>query len=139
MADYIVKDTELTSVANAIRTAGGTSSLLTFPNGFANAINNISGSGGSSDFSTAEVTVTFGSASNTYMQGACILEDGGVDYLDISYPISSNTTSVIPAVLYKGEGSVMIQTAGTVTVTGNIQQMSPSAYLITGDCTITIS
>ena len=46
MADYIVKDTELTSVANAIRTASSTSGLLTFPNGFVNAINNISGGGG---------------------------------------------------------------------------------------------
>lgn len=50
MADYIVKDTELTSVANSIRTAGGTSSLLTFPNGFISAINNISGGGGNPNY-----------------------------------------------------------------------------------------
>lgn len=50
MADYIVKDTELTSVANSIRTAGGTSSLLTFPNGFISAINDISGGGGNPNY-----------------------------------------------------------------------------------------
>ena len=47
MADYIVKDTELTSVANAIRTAGVTNSLLSFPNGFISAVENISGGGDS--------------------------------------------------------------------------------------------
>lgn len=50
MADYIVKDTELTGVANSIRTAGGTSSLLTFPNGFISAINNISGGDGNPNY-----------------------------------------------------------------------------------------
>ena len=47
MANYKVTDTELTSVANAIRTKGGTSSQLEFPGGFVNAINAISGGGGS--------------------------------------------------------------------------------------------
>lgn len=38
MADYLVTDTELTSVANAIRTKGGTSAQLTFPQGFIDAV-----------------------------------------------------------------------------------------------------
>ena len=46
MADYIVKDTELTNIANAIRTAGGTNNSLTFPNGFVSAVENIGGGGG---------------------------------------------------------------------------------------------
>lgn len=46
MANYIVSDTDMTSVANAIRTKGGTSASLTFPNGFVTAIGNISGGGG---------------------------------------------------------------------------------------------
>lgn len=46
MADYLVTDTELTSVANAIRTRGGTSAPLSFPAGFVSAINDIP-SGGS--------------------------------------------------------------------------------------------
>jgi len=45
--DYKVTDTELTSIANAIRAKGGTSAQLTFPNDFVTAIGNIpSGSGG---------------------------------------------------------------------------------------------
>lgn len=41
MSDYLVTDTELTSVANAIRTKGGTSADLSFPTGFVQAINDI--------------------------------------------------------------------------------------------------
>lgn len=42
MANYIVTDTELTSIANSIRTKGGTNELLSFPEEFINAIENIS-------------------------------------------------------------------------------------------------
>ena len=43
---YLVSGTDLTSVANAIRTAGETSAPLEFPSGFITAIGNISGGGG---------------------------------------------------------------------------------------------
>ena len=43
MANYTVTDSELTSVASAIRTKGGTSASLSFPDGFVTAIGNISG------------------------------------------------------------------------------------------------
>lgn len=46
MADYLVTDTELTSVADAIRTKGGTSASLAFPTGFVDAIDAISTGGG---------------------------------------------------------------------------------------------
>lgn len=42
MADYLVTDTELTSIANAIRTKGGTSAQLVYPTDFISAINAIS-------------------------------------------------------------------------------------------------
>lgn len=41
MADYRVTDTELTSIANAIRTKGATQASLEFPTGFVTAIDNI--------------------------------------------------------------------------------------------------
>ena len=41
MADYFVTHTELTSVADAIRTKGGTSATLVFPDGFVSAIQGI--------------------------------------------------------------------------------------------------
>lgn len=46
MPKYIVEGSDLTSVANAIRTAGGTSGSLSFPDGWNSAINAISGGGG---------------------------------------------------------------------------------------------
>jgi hypothetical protein len=46
MADYLTTDTELASVASAIRSKGGTSSLLVYPTGFVNAINAIPTGGG---------------------------------------------------------------------------------------------
>ena len=39
-------DSDLTSVANAIRTKGGTSAALSFPSGFVSAVQNIPGGGG---------------------------------------------------------------------------------------------
>lgn len=47
MANYLATDTDLTAVANAIRTKGGTSASLAFPSDFVSAINAISGGGGS--------------------------------------------------------------------------------------------
>ena len=46
MSEYLVNDTDLTSVANAIRTKGGTSSPLAFPSGFVSAVNAIPTGGG---------------------------------------------------------------------------------------------
>ena len=45
MANYIVTDTDMTAVADAIRTKGGTQGTLIFPTGFVTAIGNISGGG----------------------------------------------------------------------------------------------
>ena len=46
MANYIATDTDLGAVADAIRTKGGTSAQLEFPQGFVDAISAISGGGG---------------------------------------------------------------------------------------------
>ncbi len=47
LVDSSQLDSDLTSVANAIRTRGGTSASLSFPSGFVNAINAIPSGGGS--------------------------------------------------------------------------------------------
>lgn len=41
MADYMVNSTDMTNIANAIRSKTGETNLLTFPNGFINKIENI--------------------------------------------------------------------------------------------------
>lgn len=45
MANYLTTDTDLGAVADAIRTKGGTSGQLVFPQGFVDAIDAISGGG----------------------------------------------------------------------------------------------
>ena len=57
MADYLVTDTEMTSVAGAIRTKGGTQASLSWPSGFVSAINAIPTGGGGS-LPTCTMTVT---------------------------------------------------------------------------------
>jgi hypothetical protein len=49
LVDSTQLDTDLASVANAIRVKGGTSAQLAFPTGFVNAVNAIGGGGGSAE------------------------------------------------------------------------------------------
>ena len=55
MANYIVSDTNLTAVANAIRTKGGTSAPLEFPDDFVSAIGDIQTGGGTPAVPTGAV------------------------------------------------------------------------------------
>lgn len=55
MANYLTTDTDLTAVANAIRTKGGTSASLAFPTGFVNAIDAIPTGGGGGEAEVAEL------------------------------------------------------------------------------------
>lgn len=139
MADYIVKDTELTGVANSIRTAGSTSSLLTFPNGFISAINNISGGGGGdSDFSTAEVTIEQGMPPKMTMP-LPICNEAEMSFASVEQIEASGT---VTAVLYKGTlvAAPNLEEGANVSVSGNCEYNSEwQQFLITGDCTITIS
>lgn len=73
MADYKVSDTNLTAVANAIRTKGGTAASLSFPDGFVTAIGNIQ-TGGSPNLQ-AKIGITPSSSSQT------IPADAGYDGL----------------------------------------------------------
>lgn len=69
MAEYLVQDTSLTAIADAIREKGGTTAPLSFPDGMAEAVRNIQSGGGDlssvdvyiADFtSDADLTVTAG-------------------------------------------------------------------------------
>lgn len=63
LVDSTQLDADLTSVANAIRTKGGTSAILAFPSGFVSAIANIPSGGG--DYDIVSGTVTPSSNSKT--------------------------------------------------------------------------
>lgn len=136
MADYIVKDTELTSVANAIRTAGGTNSLLNFPNGFVSAVNNISGGGGSSDFSTANVTLTIEAGKAQLLLPLITDIPSGALSIVSNPPVP---TMIVNMPLYKGILNIVpISVTGTVSTSGACEYTNDQ-FIITGDCTITIS
>ena len=73
--DYKVTDTELTSIANAIRTKGGTSQPLTFPNEFITAVENIPTGGGTLQTKSKTYTPT------TSQQTESVQPDSGYDGL----------------------------------------------------------
>lgn len=136
MADYIVKDTELTSVANAIRTAGGTNSLLNFPNGFVSAVGNI-GSGGSSDLSTATMTIARGTYATTHLVIFPTIVDigGGMEACVANQVVYAGD---FPIILYKQNCGVTVQ-ANSYQVTGSATDLGDGMVLATGDFTVTIT
>lgn len=73
LVDSTQLDSDLTSVANAIRTKGGISASLAFPAGFVSAINAISGGGGGVELKSG--TLTF--ATRTAWAGYTL--DVGID------------------------------------------------------------
>lgn len=87
MADYKVTDSELTSVASAIRTKGGTSASLSFPDGFVTAIGNISGGGGST-LITKSIT-----ADGTYNASS----DSADGYSSVTVDVVLSGTFTVPA------------------------------------------
>ena len=67
MANYLATDTDLTSVADAIRTKGGTSAQLAFPAGFVSAVEAIPTGGGGLSYDNAQLyEVTIASETNTF-------------------------------------------------------------------------
>ena len=139
MANYLVTDTELTSVANAIRTKGGTESLLEFPSEFVSAIAAIP-TGGSSDFSTAEVTITLrppeSSAYSGVFKAAQIVEGNTIG--ESSYDSEVSTTCSLSVIVPSGGYAVLTMgTANDVmfdSITGNAEQDGDFTLLISGDC-----
>ena len=98
-----------------------------------------SGGGGSSDFSTAEVTITLsGEGEVDGLTGAILDTDNNVT-VSIMNQVAEEQTYVI--ILYKGSAEITLQNVsfgGIVTVSGNITR-SYDSYIVTGDGTITIS
>lgn len=103
-------------------------------------------SGGSSDFSTATVTIvnnTAGTLDSIYMPHA-MAADAEQGSPDISMPVFLSgipiETSSYNAMLYKGSCYFDYQQYSTtpVEITGSAEKLFDGAIVITGDCTITI-
>lgn len=132
MADYIVDGTELTSVANAIRTKGGTNSPLAFPNGFVSAVNNISG-GGSSDFSTAEVTFVTDNIPEINLDIINVQNDGLYSEVLIN---QQEQTVTVPLYQNKLSFYLSLFNMSVSSTTGNITGSQNDGFIVTGDCVI---
>lgn len=89
MANYVVSDTSLTAVADAIRTKGGTSANLTFPTEFVSAINAIPTGGG--DYEIAAGTVTPTSSVSSVTVSVDFEPEGALIYVD-PYSTEQNAT-----------------------------------------------
>ena len=98
--------------------------------------------GGSSDFSTAEVTVNVPPQSGVLhgfrIYGAFIDSYESEDYSIGSIRISSQGTRTITLLLYKGVAYMYFDDGITPTTEGLITY-DDGMYKVTGDCTITIS
>lgn len=103
-------------------------------------VNNVEGGGGSSDLSTAEVTLTnppqgggtVEFEQSVYISGLGRMVGGGGAF--------TNIESSIPFVLYKGAGYANFPLKQNFTVTGDIEyDQEYGDLIIRGDGTITIS
>ena len=94
---------------------------------------NVEGGGGSSDFSTAEVSVVGDGTVDLY----CNFIDTDTDRLGYAPTLGGGESVDIP--IYKNGTMVYVEASGTVAISGSIVQTDPSYYLISGNCTFTIS
>lgn len=107
MSDYLVTDTDLTSVANAIRTKGGTSGELSFPTEFVSAIQNI----------PTGITPTGTLAVSTSGYGTTQHRVASYEYVSISTPQASITPDLDKYIDTNGH-SASLSTKAVVTTAG---------------------
>lgn len=112
-------------------------------NGYSAVTVNVEGGGGSSDFSTAEVTLNvpdddaFRSAIFPLVYEANDMGEGSPAMV-CCVAFGSLESGTNKVVLYKGGALVQLDRIGDFTVGGNIAPVNEGMYLITGDCSITM-
>ena len=96
MADYLVTDTELTDIADAIRTKGGTSASLEFPDDFISAIGDIA-TGGDPWSMTWTSTNPTSSSSNATSDGSTYYRTSQNINKTITFTATTNCILVVIA------------------------------------------
>lgn len=109
MAEYLTNTTDLTKVAAAIRTKGGTSAPLVYPDGFVTAIQSIDTTGG---LKPATVTITSSASNDTgNVNGLFIFTNSGGHIDELNYMFNDTFTYPITIETVIG-GMVVLQTTG---------------------------
>lgn len=137
--------TENLEALNAIAGAlGGETNATNNADAIDQIAEHASGGGGSSDFSTVEVTVTNNSTLDTMAFVPIRVDESGMSFAAPSFEIASGTHATVNVILCQGASLCDIDTSSAVavniTATGSIQVV-PDATIcqITGSGTITIS
>ena len=115
MANYIATDTDLTAVANAIRTKGGTSESLEFPSEFVAAIENIP-SGGGGAITIEDTADSAGGTVRTITAVSLAGDTVTAAHLESGYTAHDATGAAITGTLSPGGGGGR-QVIGTFTGT----------------------
>ena len=135
--DYLTTNQELTSIANAIRTKGGTSASLTYPAGFVSAIENLPSGGG---IYQAKTNITPTTSSQT------ITPDSGYDALSsVQINAMPSGTATTPATTITAQPTISVNSStGVITAsnskTQNVTPTVSAGYVSSGTAgTITVS
>lgn len=104
--------------------------------GYVYADVNVEGGGGSSDFSTAKLTLVGRPIDPIYVPIAVEMPRLEEDPLDTTYPHLVGEGGTFDVVLYKGHA--VMYTTQTITISGDIENLVPNYYVISGDCTVTV-
>ena len=128
MADYLTTDTELTSIANAIRTKGGTSANLTYPAGFVDAIDAIQ-TGSTPVLQTKAKSYT---PSET-AQSETVTADTGYDGLEeVGISVGAISSSYVGSGITRRSSSDLSASGATVTAPAGYYASSASKSVAFG-------
>lgn len=106
-------------------------------NGYSSVTVEVEGGGGSSDFSTAILSIVDNGGYCVNLDVATINERG----FSLGGYTEWFSTDDLPVILYKGNALLELKkiTATNISISGDIENLEGDIYAITGDCTITIS
>lgn len=97
----------------------------------------LEGGGGGGDFTTANLQIVNQGGYPINLTFATVMRNtatmgGYTEYTD---------SNVLPIILYKGLAGLVVEllSGGNISVSGAIESQGDNLYIITGDCTITIS